>query len=54
MRCISRDAHLGKLYGKELEILTIFDDRKFEARVEGKVYRDFNEKELETVLPSSK
>jgi hypothetical protein len=37
-----------------LKILTIFDDKKFEASVEGKIYRDLNEKELETVLPNSK
>ena len=54
VRCVSRNAHGGKLYGKELEVLTVLDDSKFEVKFEEKVIDDLVEKEIETVLPSLK
>ncbi len=54
VRCVSRSAYSGKLYGKELEVITVLDDNKFEVKLDGKVYSDFCERDFETVLPTSK
>ena len=54
VRCISRSAYGGKLYGKELEVITVLDDSSFEVKFDDKVIDNLVEKDVETVLPSSK
>lgn len=54
VRCVSRSAHSGKLYGKELEVITVLDDCKFEAKFDDKIIDDLLERDVETVLPSTK
>ena len=54
VRCVSKSAHSGRLYGKELTIATVLSEFSFEAKCDGKIYSDLKEKHLETVLPSSR
>jgi hypothetical protein len=54
VRCVSKSTHHGKLYGKELEVITVLDDCKFEVKLDEKIIDDLNERDVETVLPSTK
>jgi len=52
---VSKKIQEGSLYGKELKITTVLDQYTFEACLEkGHIVSDIREKDLETVLPSSK
>lgn len=42
------------MYGKELEVLTVLDDCKFEVKSDDKIIGDLTERDVETVLPSTK
>lgn len=52
MRCVSKSCYDGTLYGKELHITAVLSELAFEAKVDGKIYSDLRERDLETVLPS--
>ena len=54
VRCVSKSAYDGRLYGKELIISTVLSEYSFEAKCDGKIYPDLKEKHLETILPSSR
>jgi len=54
VRCVSRSVDDGKLYGKELDVITVLDDSKFEVKLGSKIIDYLREKDVETVLPTSK
>jgi hypothetical protein len=51
---VSKSVHNGSLYGKELHIMAVLSEYDFESKVDGKIISDLRERDLETVLPSSK
>jgi len=69
VRVVSKRAYNGKLYGKKVHVTTILDKFSFEAvriseeddrrhhrddKADETIFADLREKDLETVLPSSK
>ena len=56
MRVVSKKAAQAKLYGKIVNVRTVHDAFKFDAEEPGsyEILGDLREKDIETVLPSSK
>lgn len=56
VRVVSKKAAQGKLYGKIVNVRTVHDAFKFDAKEPGsyEILGDLREKDIETVLPSSK
>lgn len=56
MRVVSKKTHQGRLYGKIVNVRTVLDAYTFEVCEPGstQTLSDLREKDIETVLPSSK